>query len=758
MPVADGDLVTVTYVDEETASADTATVTATAVVDLTPPKITKVRPATQFDNSLIHIFELEIEDAPGAPGAQTAGLDKAICGDAGILVILAPAAAVSANCLQPVLTASNPDKVRIALAQTFQNQGTVKFWVPTRDEVSNTPAFAGEEAVEGAGYPALPTVEPDNPFKLTIDTDRPELADVDPVKTGGKLDNRLETSVNGTHTGGSSVTTLNDPDANFVSDNVRVGDTVNNVTDGSEGTIVVVNSATTVTVGALSGGIDNGWDNGDAYTIENPGLGNVIDDPTNRNGVRVLFELGLGGAPLDGNTVGSGDFAIKQGPTTFTVVGAVVGADGAGILLNILEDLSTNATPTLEIPGTIQDLAGNVVAPITGPNAVTALDGLAPLLTVVVTGEAASRPVSRESVTITVIASEPVSFPAGQSTARYLREAPDGTLEEDPSKAANLSFFSVLGPPNTFEAIIEIDDITVIIARQRGLVNVQIVAQDTVGIRGTTGLADPDGTAAADAGEILPSAIVFEFDNVLNNGVFPAFSLSNTKPEAPNVTFVGDPTVTVEFTGEGDEYKVLAGLRALSFDVDAHANVDVTKATLTLPDTSTVDVTASAARLDDDTWSVSLSGLLSGNYTLTVQAADSVGNTDLTPGGLDVDDLIFDFSVDLEAGGAVQGEVFLQGQNNSLGAYISVDDEVHFANVDGTYNIFLLVGTYDVVINAPGYLPVTITGVQVNPSLAPMPTVILEYRDANDDGVADVRDLSAQAANLGKTGGTIPAP
>jgi hypothetical protein len=74
--------------------------------------------------------------------------------------------------------------------------------------------------------------------------------------------------VTGTHTGSSDeVIVLIDSNATFITDEVGVGGTVSNTTDGSSGTVVSVDSETQLTVDALLGGTDNDFDNGDAYTV-----------------------------------------------------------------------------------------------------------------------------------------------------------------------------------------------------------------------------------------------------------------------------------------------------------------------------------------------------------------------------------------------------------------------------------------------------------------------------------------------------------
>lgn len=71
-------------------------------------------------------------------------------------------------------------------------------------------------------------------------------------------------SFSGAHDGGNNEAALTDSDASFGTDDL-VGLTINNTTDGSAGTITA-NTPTTITA-TLSGGTDNDWDTGDAYTI-----------------------------------------------------------------------------------------------------------------------------------------------------------------------------------------------------------------------------------------------------------------------------------------------------------------------------------------------------------------------------------------------------------------------------------------------------------------------------------------------------------
>jgi hypothetical protein len=73
-----------------------------------------------------------------------------------------------------------------------------------------------------------------------------------------------QSGVAGTHTGSADAAVLTDSGKSWTTDQ-WAGRKIKNVTDGSTGTIKS-NTSTTITV-SLSGGVDNDWDNGDAYII-----------------------------------------------------------------------------------------------------------------------------------------------------------------------------------------------------------------------------------------------------------------------------------------------------------------------------------------------------------------------------------------------------------------------------------------------------------------------------------------------------------
>jgi len=91
----------------------------------------------------------------------------------------------------------------------------------------------------------------------------------------------------------SSAATLTDTDASFDTEGTLIGQTVLNVTDGSEGTITAVTG--TVITATLAGGTNNTWAIGDAYTIS---LVNGIVLPKS---VKAVSRVNVGGANVSLN-------------------------------------------------------------------------------------------------------------------------------------------------------------------------------------------------------------------------------------------------------------------------------------------------------------------------------------------------------------------------------------------------------------------------------------------------------------------------
>ena len=393
----------------------------------------------------------------------------------------------------------------------------------------------------------------------------------------------------------------------------------------------------------------------------------IIPLATAKNAITVFLSLGVGGAPVDADTVTPSDFEVSLNPV-IPVIQVIVGKDGAKILLVLDQDLDSGARPTVKLIGTISDKATNDKTNVTVP-ADKVLDKLAPTVTATIVGEAASTPASSNEVVISITSSEAGTI---SGTARYLMAsgdafriaaAGDGTLAEDTQRgiAPNLSFTSA--GVKAWESKIIIRNIMGSMLDSSGVVNVQITVEDGGGNKGTAGLADPEGTANK-KGVLDALALVFEFDSLLNGG---ASAVDQIFVLSPNTNTAADPKtdnplafITVNFDTEGKEYVNTGDVTGSGtfgvIDMDTHPGVTLTKAELEWPDATKEDVLAKFSKSDDNSYvlgSASLrdgAGLVLGNYKLTVQAEDVLGNNSitaaLTPGGLtNPTSFIYDFTV-----------------------------------------------------------------------------------------------------------------
>ena len=82
----------------------------------------------------------------------------------------------------------------------------------------------------------------------------------------------------------ASAATMTDSTATFATDGTLIGQTINNTTDGSSGTIT--DATATVITATLSGGTNNSWVSGDAYSLV---LANDIAIPKTINSISAIF-------------------------------------------------------------------------------------------------------------------------------------------------------------------------------------------------------------------------------------------------------------------------------------------------------------------------------------------------------------------------------------------------------------------------------------------------------------------------------------
>ena len=143
--------------------------------------------------------------------------------------------------------------------------------------------------------------------------------------------------------------------------------------------------------------------------LKNPGVtgstGGEEQKDNNRQWVRVIFDLGTEGAPIDPATVSANDFRVDGVAPTDVKINAKDHMDadhgdakkGAAVYLQVGQ-LDTDARPEVELTGEIMDRAGNTR---TDGKVAAAADGIAPVVSVT-----PSTDIAKDEVTITVVSSE----------------------------------------------------------------------------------------------------------------------------------------------------------------------------------------------------------------------------------------------------------------------------------------------------------------------------------------------------------------
>jgi len=338
---------------------------------------------------------------------------------------------------------------------------------------------------------------------------------------------------------------------------------------------------------------------------------------------------------LDGGSLDVSDFHVNGVvPTglTFPNVKAADAGDSIETRNRVFLTTATigsSAKPLVRVIGLIKDLAGN--SQTTGEK--TALDGIAPILTVTTSGTAGSgaRTVTSdatgEKTTITITADEALTASptvsittlTGTSTSPYVEVLAVSTLSATPTAGAT----------NTWT-------VTRAITEGPGsgsrLMNVAVTGTGSGGSNsGSAGQGIPSGGTIAVVGTTvnLSTATLFEFDASIAT---PTITLNPAVSGASTTTESTAPFLRVDFDSEGTEFTIADNDSNSSTDsvkisetatveVDSHNGVTLTKAEL-----DGVDVTANVGSVDSNSFLISTTGLTLGTHTLKINGTDGVGN------------------------------------------------------------------------------------------------------------------------------------
>ncbi len=109
--------------------------------------------------------------------------------------------------------------------------------------------------------------------------------------------------------------------------------------------------------------------------------------------------------------------------------------------------------------------------------------------------------------------------------------------------------------------------------------------------------------------------------------------------------------------------------------------------------------------------------------------------------------------------GEIRGTVKLDHNHSSLGAFLEVGDRRFFADSDGSFYGMVPYGKANLSIRAPGFLPVVIPDVYIDPGeVITIPEVTLPFGDGDGDGYVNMVDFVIAARNLGFTVQTVELP
>ena len=330
-------------------------------------------------------------------------------------------------------------------------------------------------------------------------------------------------------------------------------------------------------------------------------------DKAQRNSIKVSFaDLGKTGS----NAPGSGIDAATVTAAAFSVSGHTVESVrpvGNSVYLTLAEDLGSTERPWVDVAGSqIRDKAGNAVT----ATRTRAVDNLGPKLSLSLSPE--SPELSNDKVTITITTDEQLNA----TPTVYVTEAEeDGTakVERDDDGEITAAIASPVRQTGSMSYTYTHEN------SDGGEFSVYVEASDTSEIKSTVG----DDDSAAD-----PGSVTFELDKKLNNNAPPQFDVANVKDvanktgAADNVEQVDPLIVTVDFAKEGKEY-----------DRDSYRTVTLTSAKLSvrLPngtvENRTLNLTTDVTTPDNVKFTFPLLNPKIGAYTMTVQAKDRAGNT-----------------------------------------------------------------------------------------------------------------------------------
>jgi hypothetical protein len=324
-----------------------------------------------------------------------------------------------------------------------------------------------------------------------------------------------------------------------------------------------------------------------APTISTVTTGNYWDSVTKtvlknrRTSLEIEFTDAL--LNLDPASILPTDFAVAGTTVTAADIFSASNEKPKSVFLTVEDDIAPNAKPVVTIVGDgVSDQAGNTLANVNK----TAVDGIAPLLTVTLSKALASKD---DQVEITVVSDED------------LAAAPVViVLTAESSVAASTAVTAT--STQTITAVPSITSRTWVATTAKtnktGLMNVSVSATDKAAAANTATMGVVGNTDADTA-----SAITYESDiNLPSPTITPA---TGTSPVTRDPYFI-----TIDFALEGTEN-----------NDDSYATVTITSFTY-----DGTDMLSSVTSEDNIKFLVAISGITTASHTVTVNAIDAAGN------------------------------------------------------------------------------------------------------------------------------------
>jgi len=295
--------------------------------------------------------------------------------------------------------------------------------------------------------------------------------------------------------------------------------------------------------------------------------------------------------PIDGASVAAADFTVDD----VVPLSATHYSGNSDAVFITTSAMTADKKPKVKLVGAILDVAGNDLT----IDEVTSGDGIAPTVTVSVTGDAAATvPGAKSKVTINFGTNEAATVDSSSVAVKAMATATTVTTQTSTGSPSLVSAqnWKVTATPAA-----------------AGVHNIYVSANDLAGNAGTAGHAtDPSNTAA----------ILFEKDTSIPDPTF-----------TPTTTDDPDAFLILDFANEGKEYGLnVAGdgfvsedfaTTAVTVGTDKDTHGTVTLNSLTLDG---VDILSSVNTEDNIVFLYKSSGLTIGDHIVKVKATDAVGN------------------------------------------------------------------------------------------------------------------------------------